>query len=99
MSCSFSRRVAVLFAVLSVLLVVACTKSESVPVGGECSSRDDCMKRNDCMKVESGKSYCTQSCIPSGNDCPAPTKCQKVDMTVSQGSKSVNAAGISRCLP
>src|SRR5687768_9758760 len=82
-----------------VTLSAACKKSESVPVGGECSSRDDCQGRNDCLKVASGKSYCTKSCLPSASDCPAPTTCQKVDMTVTQGSQSVGAAGISRCLP
>lgn len=85
--------------VVGTFLATACKKAESVPVGGECSSRDDCVGRNDCLKVGSGKSYCTQSCIPSADSCPPPTKCQKVDMTVTQGSNSVSAAGISRCLP
>jgi len=97
---SVSSRIAVVGIVLgAVALVAACKKGESVPVGGECDSRDDCQKRNDCLKVASGKSYCTQSCIPSANDCPAPTKCQTIDLTVSQGSQKVGAAGIPRCLP
>ena len=89
-------RIAIAIALTTTALLTvaigACKKSESVAVGGECDSRDDCMKRNDCMKIASGKSVCTQSCIPGGTDWPATTTCKMVDLTVSQGSKSVAAA-------
>jgi hypothetical protein len=82
-------------------LSVACTKSESVPVGGECSSRDDCQKRNDCMQLAPGKKVCTQTCMTfPKDDCPAPTTCQKVDMSMdTNGGKTVSATGINYCLP
>ncbi len=78
-------------------------KSETVPVGGECSSRDDCKDRNDCLKLESGKGVCTKSCtMPSSissDDCPPPTKCTMISMTVTVPGKDVQIPKIPRCMP
>ncbi len=94
--------------VLALALGLSC-KSETVAVGGECSSRDDCKNRNDCIKLPSGKSVCTMSCSmpltmgppgtpPEKDSCPPPTKCTMVNMSVEIPDKTVEVPKIPRCL-
>jgi len=83
---------------LFVLSPLACKKPSAV--GGECSSRDDCAERNDCLKLPSGSGVCTKSCLPSSpGDCPPPTTCQSIAMSVDVPGKTVNIPKINRCLP
>jgi hypothetical protein len=99
--------VCVVFA--SILFVSGCKKSESVQIGGECSERGDCVNREDCVELPSGKKVCTKSCSmpvafgPPGtplppDECPAPSKCQLVNMDVDVPGKTVAVTKIPRCL-
>ncbi len=85
-------------------------KSETVAIGGECSSRDDCVGREDCLKLPSGKGVCTKSCSmpvvmgppgtpPTADECPAPTKCTMINMSVDVPGKTVDVPKIPRCMP
>jgi hypothetical protein len=79
-------------------------KSETIPVGGACDSRDDCKNRVDCMKGPDGKGVCTISCtLPTSLDptdsCPAPTKCTVVNLSVEIPDKTVNVPKAYYCLP
>lgn len=98
--------------ILAALLLTAgaCKKSESVPIGGECSTLADCVGRADCVKVSSGKSLCTKSCEmpvvmgppgtpPTPDTCPAPTTCQLVNMDVTVRGDKSDVGKVPRCLP
>lgn len=91
------KRLGIAVMVSLVLAFVACKKSESVPVGGECSSRDDCQNRNDCMQV-GDKKQCTKTCLPSASDCPAGTTCQSVSLSVDVPGKTVTVPKMNYCL-
>ena len=78
--------------------VLGCVKSESVPIGGECSERDNCVGREDCMKLPSGKGVCTKSCNPASDDCPAPIKCEMISLSVDVPGKTVEIPKIPRCM-
>ena len=93
------RAIGILVAALSLLALGGCKKSESVAVGGECSERDDCVNRNDCLKLGNGKGVCTKSCLPSSSDCPPPTTCQSVNLSIDVPGKTVNVPKVNRCLP
>jgi hypothetical protein len=79
------------------VLSVAC-KQQTVAIGGECSTRDDCKDRNDCMKSADGKGQCTKTCAPSFSDCPAPTTCQAVSVSIDVPGKTVDMPKAYYCL-
>ena len=93
-------RFGLLLGALLLLALSGCNKKLS-PVGGPCSDQDDCINHNDCLKTGSGKGTCTVSCLTfPKDDCPAGTTCQKINLSISAGSKDLgNVAGVMRCLP
>jgi hypothetical protein len=93
------RKYGLVIVAAMLVALVACKKSE---VGGECSSRDDCVNRNDCVKDSNGKGQCTISCLAptpgSKDECPSPTTCQGVAMSIQVPDKTVNVPNVYRCL-